>query len=444
MSAHAVSKSAPTDRRPVFPRFVETAVAVGVLVFFCGTLILPFAIGIGDLSDLTEMRDPAKAGRARGIFLVIYSLILVLAAVRPAAIATLLVENWLVLGFLGLLLASTVWSVDPAATLRGGVALSMTTFFCIYLYAGFGSDGGATIMFRTLLGLAILSLAISPVVPGIAFHVGDEHAGSLRGVFVHKNVAGNIAVWMLSFCLFLAARRSLSPRASVLSVALIFVFLVLTRSMTSLFVALLVLAAFAAMLAIRREIRVVALFATVLFILVFGATVLVLSEPGKLAELLGRDPTFSGRVIIWDEVLRLIGERPLRGYGYSAIWDLNFGPLYRLISDWGIGAGHNAYLDLALDVGIPGLALFLVLAADLFRKAFVLARYGDWAAGAFGIMILVTALTLSLSESILPAGHKIHWVCVVFAIVLVNRDYRAFRAATGRSANTPATMPNSR
>lgn len=74
----------------------------------------------------------------------------------------------------------------------------------------------------------------------------------------------------------------------------------------------------------------------------------------------------TGRTEMWVPALQLLGRRPLTGYGYEvsgSIWDdpkLTHG-LY--ISQWGSSKTslHNGYLDIAIGMGVTGLALWLLI-----------------------------------------------------------------------------------
>jgi hypothetical protein len=62
----------------------------------------------------------------------------------------------------------------------------------------------------------------------------------------------------------------------------------------------------------------------------------------------GRDVAdLSGRVYLWDEALRLLEENPMLGYGFRTSMELI--------------NSHNAYLNLATEVGIPATFMFVFL-----------------------------------------------------------------------------------
>jgi O-antigen ligase len=102
----------------------------------------------------------------------------------------------------------------------------------------------------------------------------------------------------------------------------------------------------------------------------------VLFEPvHKLVGSVMPDATFTGRTEIWELALQYIARRPLTGYGYSAFWgtpQVVYGAGEN--QSWVNAASdaHNAYVNLALGIGLPGLVLVVLWVvvlpvADYFR-----------------------------------------------------------------------------
>jgi putative inorganic carbon (HCO3(-)) transporter len=82
------------------------------------------------------------------------------------------------------------------------------------------------------------------------------------------------------------------------------------------------------------------------------------------------DETSGGRITIWKTILPVILEHPVLGVGYGnleAATRLNLG-VYK--------AGHNLYLEVAGELGIPGLLLLLWIFFGGWRAAAKLARRG--------------------------------------------------------------------
>ena len=96
-------------------------------------------------------------------------------------------------------------------------------------------------------------------------------------------------------------------------------------------------------------------------VLAFGFGIDINAE---LAGAVGRDPTLTGRTVIWSSVLSM-HTNPLFGVGYESFW---LGPRLqwfgRLVARH-INEAHNGYLEVYLNLGIIGVVLWLVLDRQL-------------------------------------------------------------------------------
>src|SRR5947208_1642565 len=80
------------------------------------------------------------------------------------------------------------------------------------------------------------------------------------------------------------------------------------------------------------------------------------------------DPTFTGRDDIWQFAVDNINARPWLGYGFGAFWETPQAA-FQTLRDGNLATqashAHNAFLDLALTLGIPGLVLGLLWTLSL-------------------------------------------------------------------------------
>ena len=97
-----------------------------------------------------------------------------------------------------------------------------------------------------------------------------------------------------------------------------------------------------------------------------------------LAKHLPLDSTFTGRTDIWTFALQSLQQRLATGYGFVAFWgsggiqDMPEG------KEWAAFASHshNGYLDTALGMGLPGLALLVVVLVIVPLRNFQQAELG--------------------------------------------------------------------
>lgn len=204
------------------------------------------------------------------------------------------------------------------------------------------------------------------LVPQLSIHqatdfLEPEHAGNWRGVFPHKNEAGATMVLLIFIGFYVARMRSLVLGGLI--VVLSAVFLAFTQSKTAMGVLPLALILSAIIGRSRSPAFGVFLVVTILFIFNLCSIGTVLFEPvRKLMEAIMPDATFTGRTEIWQLGLQAVAQRPITGFGYSTFWgtpEVVYG-LGETVT-WANAASdaHNAYLNLAVTIGIPGMLLVL-------------------------------------------------------------------------------------
>jgi O-antigen ligase len=230
----------------------------------------------------------------------------------------------------------------------------------------------------TLVVLALCYLGLV-LWPDLAIHqvtdvLEPEHDGSWRGLFPHKNQAGAMMVVFVFVGLFVARMRSLPVGSAIVVLSL--VFLVASRSKTSLALLPLVMIVAAFVGTVRRPTLgiIAALGGVAVLNLVSVGSIFFEPVHAALSGLI--DASFTGRTDIWQFALDHLMQRPLTGYGFAAFWGTE-NVVYGMggSSTWASNAtdAHNAYLNLALTLGLPGLALVLVWllvlpASDFYRQ----------------------------------------------------------------------------
>jgi O-antigen ligase len=186
-----------------------------------------------------------------------------------------------------------------------------------------------------------------------------EHDGNWRGVFPHKNDAGATMVLFIFIGFYVARVRSLALGGAI--VVLAAVFLAFTQSKTAMGVLPMALILSAVIGRSRKPAFAVSLVVGILFIFNLCSIGTVLFEPVRsLMEAVMPDATFTGRTEIWQLGLQAVAQRPITGYGYSTFWgtpEVVYG--FGNTVTWANAAtdAHNAYLNLAVTIGIPGMLL---------------------------------------------------------------------------------------
>jgi O-antigen ligase len=270
----------------------------------------------------------------------------------------------------GWLALSVLWSHDPVLSARR----LMFTFIVIALAALPLALPRSIKEFATLLGglalfVLVLCYAGIMIAPDLTIHnefdtLEPRLAGNWRGLWAHKNVAGPMMVIFVFIGLFVAKVRNVPFGLSIVIPAAVFLIFTAAKTSTALLLFILMVSAICAWTTSRWLRAVVALS---LLVLLNGATIgSIFLEPVKaIVDVILPDASFTGRNEIWQFAVEHVIDRPMRGYGYAAFWrtePVMFGsaladdPQTTNTANLAFHA-HNAYLDLALQAGIPGLIL---------------------------------------------------------------------------------------
>jgi O-antigen ligase len=123
------------------------------------------------------------------------------------------------------------------------------------------------------------------------------------------------------------------------------------------------------------------------------------------------DTRFTGRFTSYREGLRLFGEQPLIGYGSGSAGDS--------LADAFFGAvhitGHNMFLKIAVEGGVVGLMLVVLLCMSLWRQ---MSRVRS-ATSQAGRALLIAFLVMGLTGSIIEALPVSLWLCLILGAALI-------------------------
>ena len=217
-----------------------------------------------------------------------------------------------------------------------------------------------------LLALCYLGVLLAPKYSmHTAADMFEEHlAGDWRGPFGHKNVAAPIMAMLVFVGLYLASRKHWISGIAITGLAAVFLVFSGGKSAMGLCVVTLLLSS------LVHALKSPWLRAGVCFTPLFTLNALTVGSvfDNRLAEilkLLPIDTTFTGRTDIWEFAISSLGLRPFLGYGFAAFWGTD--SIEKLVKsdqlEWAASASHshNGYLDTALTLGYPGLALIIFI-----------------------------------------------------------------------------------
>lgn len=125
--------------------------------------------------------------------------------------------------------------------------------------------------------------------------------------------------------------------------------------------------------------------------------------------------TLGGRTQLWSEVLQLVFERPIVGWGYAASRDVILDRV-----PWA-GYAHNAVVQTLVDLGVVGTLLIWIAVAratvaDLFQHRWTDSRSGAVRGRLFVALVFILVLSIVSETFAGPPGYELLLIlCVVLA-----------------------------
>lgn len=343
---------------------------------------------------------------------------------------------------------SIAWSAYPGGSALGvttqwmsavvGVALALTLSWSEFIRT-FGAA------LRWLLGLSLVfelwvSLFVGhPLLPNFMNVSGNVpkayywsrdllfHGGPIEGLVANRNLLGFVALLaLIVFSIQLAAKTVRRGWGSGWVVFAI-VMLGLTRSSTVIVATVIVAIVAAFTLLMRRQSieHRARLYWAGLGVAVLAAIAIWFARTPLLA-VLGKSEDFTGRFDIWETVGNMFAERPVAGWGWIGYWQPWVKPFDHLVEIKGVVylQAHNAWLDVAMQIGVIGLILFAAFVLSTLARSWFMAidrphiglQSSPYSATTLLPVLLMTALIVqSLAESrLLVEGNFILLVALAY------------------------------
>jgi len=267
--------------------------------------------------------------------------------------------------------ASAFWSTDAVETLRRCAALAVPLFAAgqIALYVPF--DRFLKIADYTFRTAILSSILMGLFAPGIGLTQAEVLHGTLRGIFIHRNLLGYMII--LGVVTLLARRwnRQHGPTAT-LGWLLIYLFALQWAGSAGAIVLVLFTCCvygFVRWLARNPQSDRGAIVVVAVLLLSVSSLITHRLIP-VILDLLGRDLTFSNRIYIWEGAWNALQERYWLGYGWGTILreDNTAATQMRRAAGWEVTSTHNGYLATALQIGVIGLAISILFLCVLLKR----------------------------------------------------------------------------
>ena len=357
----------------------------------------------------------------------------------------LAVWAWPLLALAGFAFLSAFWSDAPALVVRRAGTVTASTLFGVYLAARGDFSELVASLVKVYAIAAIASFIAIALLPQAATVTGDYYTHAWRGAFTDKNELGMACAEALILSAY-AYRRGYGPRwLAGFNIIAFLVLLYGSESKTPIVVMLAALYAAILVLALRRRSGAGLIVGYVLLVGGLAGTALLAVDWQDVLAALGRDPTFTNRTRIWQLALEYIGYRPWFGYGYGGFWRADSADTNIFWAALGFKTphAHNSWLELALGIGIVGVAIaaFAWLAAIYRILRVATAPHAEHVA--FCLALVAGSFFENLSEFEFFRPGRLMFALFVAVLTYLGRELTIFRAsgAEARRSARVATRP---
>lgn len=352
--------------------------------------------------------------------------------------------------YLAFAAVSHTWAIDPDLSLRRCV---LVTFIVSAITMAVLATDDWTRLFNALFWW----FALIVVLNGYAVLTKPPTPLGHAGIYPHKNYLGAVSsIIFLTALHQLFVGRTSARFAAGLMVLATMVFLFLAKSKTSLALSILapVLAFGLAWLAhtfrISPALSLPLLLGSVYFVYAFGVASGFWDFEAMATAIFG-DPSLTQRTDIWAFAFRMMPDHLLLGFGYEGFWGA--GPESPSIRAGGPGFiaqmphAHNGYIDLVLQTGFVGLAIFTCIMLAALHVVGRVAR-SSLALGSFSLSYIVFCLFYNFFETTyfrsFNGNHMMMTLAIGLAVAHNARIINSQRQLARNAAKTMASDQRSR
>lgn len=406
---------------------------VFVLLFATAPLVPLFRTVEGNDIGLSD-GDPLM----QIVWLLIYLVSFFFISLRWKRFVYFVSNDKLLLLLLGLALVSVLWSAVPWVTLRRSLGLLATSLFGTYLAMRYGLKEQLQLLAWALGIAALLSLVFAVALPTYGIDWSQNEAW--RGIYHQKNVLGRHM--SLSAIVFLINAISCNRYRWIpwfgfgLSAGLT----VLSTSKNALVAFLITLLLLPVYRTLRWHYKLKVPFLTSVILLSASVATCLLSNMATILNVMGKDTSLTGRTQLWAFLFEKFKEHLWLGYGYSGFWigrEGESGEVWSLLI-WRPTHSHNGFLQLALDLGLLGLVVFMFSFLKTCLRAVTWVRVTKTAEGLWPLTYLALMFLSNLAESGVMSQQNLLWILYV-AIVNSMAVQRDLTKRTSHISKNPST-----
>ncbi len=304
----------------------------------------------------------------------------------------------------GLVFASVLWSVDASITLVEGMHYASGYIVSLAVIQLYRAETVSDLLWEFCFAMIIASAIYVVAIPRIGIHqLADAeqfvHAGSWRGIFNHRTNLGYAAAGLTVASVIRLFSGRPKPMAAIGGATGV-LFLAMAQSGGAIIVTvftLLGLLVFGGLVRLQLRDRMV----VIVIYLICLTPVIFLFALGidSFLALFGKEPTLTGRTLIWDTIVGSGEVNPLIGLGYAAGFAVVFLPVLDA-AGFDLVNAQGVFFDAYVAFGALGvltlvaihLWLALLLAKALLAKTSALLAHDRFAV--FGLLLFANILLI--------------------------------------------------
>jgi O-antigen ligase len=395
-------------RRPVAPAQAEDKGRVGLFegcfLFFSVAVFL----GISTIAG-SDAPDNKSNPLNTALYLIVLAGCALLLWMHRRELMPVLTSSKLIWIFLAWATASIAWSLDPGLTIRRLILFYTPVLVALYAAARF--DPATTIKLAgwAYFATIMVSAAVAILLPNVGVMKDDWQAllwaqlaenerlgGDWAGILGHKNVLGfatlaNTQIFAWRWYVEKDKRWLFGP---IVLIGMVVAYK--THSATSGLLIIMTIFGYCFLHLLRKAKKLRALMLFTVFAVGTSIIAAALMLPDQFTAMVGKSATLTGRVPLWNYLIEhVIPSRPLLGYGFNSFFVPGNPAYLRLVAvvGWPAPHAHNGYLNLAIELGIPGAVLGMLILLRLLVGA---ARRVDDENAPWIMYVLVFAATVTL------------------------------------------------
>ena len=342
-------------------------------------------------------------------------------------------RNALIFAVLGWAILSVIWSDMPSTSAFNSLRMAINLVLVIYLFERYSANDIQKLVMLVGCVAAVGSVFLVFALPQYGLQSrGGQALGAWEGIFGQKNLCGLEMLILLLPAFFVKLTGVYAKFLRGSYILTVLVIITMTRSAGAWVVGGLCVV-FVALLKFTTRMRRKDAAAAVIAIVGAGVVlgVFALANYDALMYALGKDPTMTGRTVLWAGLVQIAMRHSICGYGYTAFWQgVIRGPSRSLALQmgWpGLAGSENGVLEMWLELGFVGVLLYAAVFLRAVKDALYCIGKGASPATLWYTSILFYVVATNIEGGLLLAPSNLACILPFVAYVGLRREAQRIR-----------------